>query len=154
MHLDLLVGTPSTKETQFHKAELKDITLCVKLVKEFFEKTSWQNEIPLDENEVIKFIVNHIVSDSSLVLVGEESFMLGTLIPSLINPSVVIAQEVVWYGKEGNEMLKEFEEWAKKKGASFVALSSIVDDKEQAIRRLYRKNGYKPMETAYIKGVL
>lgn len=154
--MDLLLsdGTHSTKETQFHKATFSDLSLCLEHINKFFEETPWNGTILPDQKTMVQFVVNHMLNENSFVVVSPTSFMLGTLIGSLINPNVIIAQEAVWYGRDGNAMLKAFEEWAKEKGASYVALSSIVNDREQAIRRLYRKNGYKPMETAYIKGVL
>lgn len=154
MDSPLLDGMHSSKETLFHKATIEDLGTCVKLVSEFYSKTPYFGSIEVDQNEITKTLLYHILSDTSLLLVNDGGILVATLVPSVLNPKVVVAQEVVWYGKHGKEMLTAFEEWAEEQGASLIALSSIIDEREESLRRLYKKYGYSPVETTFIKGVV
>jgi len=113
----------------------------------------WEGIVPLETNTVIDTLVHHIESDTSLCLVGDECLFVATLVPCALNNTVLIAQELMWYGKNGRALIKPFEEWAKEQECDFTMMSSLVNDREPTIRRIYSRLGYKPIESAYIKEI-
>lgn len=153
MDLHLSDGTHSTTETQFHKATIADLPLIVKHAISFYEMSPWNGLVSMDTTTVLDTFVHHIESETSLVLVGDECLFVATLVPCALNNTVLIAQELLWYGKNGRALIQPFEQWAKDNECNFTLMSSLVNDREPAIRRIYSKLGYTPIESAYIKGI-
>lgn len=146
-------GTPSTKATPYRKATISDLNLCYKHAAAFYNRTDWADVIPLEDNALLKTLVHYILSDTSLVLVSEDSLFIGTLMPFPFNQAHFFGQEVIWVGKQGRAMLLDFEEWCKEKNLKVIVMSGFVTEREPALRRLYKTYGYKPMETTYLKEV-
>lgn len=153
MDLELSVGTHSTKGTPYRKATISDLDLCYKHAAAFYNRTDWAPVIPLQESALLKTIVHYILSDTSLVLVSEDSLFIGTMLQFPFNQEHFFGQEVIWVGKHGKLMLEEFEKWCKDRELKVIVMSGFVTEREPALRRLYKTYGYKPMETTYLKEV-
>lgn len=153
MGLHSLGGTPSSKQKLHPKeATIHDLELCCKHAAEFYLKGPWGEYVPMDPQGLVESMVHFIQSEDSLVLVTEEGLFIGTIAPTLLNPEIFVAQEIVWYCKSnGREFLKLFEDWAKTKELNIIIMSQIVDEKESIMRRLFRKYGYSPIEATHIK---
>lgn len=152
--MDLLssVGTLSSKQKSPRKAQISDLELCCKHAIEFYLKGPWSQYVSMDPQGLVDSMVGFIESEDSLVLVSEDGLFIGTIAPTILNPEVFVAQEMVWYCKrEGREFLRLFEEWAHSKELNIIIMSQIVDDKEPIMRRLFRKYGYRPIEATHIK---
>jgi GNAT superfamily N-acetyltransferase len=79
----------------------------------------------------------------------------AVLAPGLFNAKTY-ATEAFWYvipGYRGHgvELLLAFQEWAKNAGAHYVAMIHLLNLQPEHLSRLYRKMGYNPIETNYLK---
>lgn len=156
MDSPLLAGTPFSKETPFRKAGVEDLPICIKHLQEFHKLSPWFGLIDLDVNTSIRSVINYILDENCLVLVGDECLFIGIVVPSMLDNKVSIAQEVAWYStdKSGKQLLEEFEKWANERGASFVVVSGLVNEYENTLRRLYKTKGYQTIEFNAIKEIL
>lgn len=81
--------------------------------------------------------------------------LLAATSPSPFSP-VLFAQEVAWWvcptarGPKSLRMMTQYEDWAGSRGCRFVAMANLNDDR---LDRYYRRRGFTPMETHYLKGL-
>jgi len=79
----------------------------------------------------------------------------GLLGSSLPNDGLVL-QELMWYvypehRKHGLKLLKSFEDEGRKVGAKMVVMALMHNSDTERIDRLYKRRGYRPFETHYLK---
>jgi hypothetical protein len=91
--------------------------------------------------------------EDKIALIKDGGILLGAVSDSLLGPFKQ-AHEIVWWvdpEKRGNSlsMIKEYEDWAINKGASFIELKSLNKFKET--EKIYERLGYSPIETSWIK---
>lgn len=94
-----------------------------------------------------------------LVLFGEDGAIQGGLgcikAPDLHFPRM-IAVETFWYvGEEfrgkGILLFLAFEEWAKRNGCDACAMIHLSDSYPASLEKFYTRNGYKLVESHYVK---
>ena len=80
--------------------------------------------------------------------------------PSMFDKSQKIGQESVWYvtqearkGKAGLYLIKAFEVECIKRGANAIIMIHMSNLYPEILDRLYKINGFRLMESNYIKGV-
>jgi GNAT superfamily N-acetyltransferase len=104
----------------------------------------------LDEGALRGFLSGLLQNDSACILVGEHGTIGGVLVPAYFNPSWVMAVEAFWWAeRDGLALLREFEAWAAKNGASEVRMTSLASlPRADAV---LRRKGYSPIEISYQK---
>ncbi len=145
------------------KAELKDVSGVVKLVKEFFKESLSEYGL-LIKDETIFETIEHYINNLIGIVVEEDGEIVG-VIGGLVSPSIfdktqLIGQETIWYvnkkcrnGSIGLKLIKAFEEECKIRGAKLIAMVNMGNLNTEILGKLYRHRGYKLMEKQYIKGV-
>lgn len=94
-----------------------------------------------------------------VMVVGDE--IVGAIIGSVTVPWFsrdLIAAELGWWVDpdhrgHGNELRRQFEEWAKAMKAEVVVMSDVVLDDATPAGTLYERAGYEMVERSWIKGV-
>jgi hypothetical protein len=99
-------------------------------------------------------VTNLLASDEAAVFLSDGGFCGGLVFPMYFNHDYRIAQELFWFaGKDGTALREAFEAWAKDRGCQAIQMSCIADDREKAVRRLFRMSGYAATETALMKEI-
>lgn len=98
---------------------------------------------------VIKFMIE---STSCAVFTNGNGVIGGTLSPVYFNPSIWQMEENFWWAsKDGQELLTALEDFARERGASFLLMSTLENEKSQIVGRLMARKGYEPVEKRYVK---
>lgn len=65
----------------------------------------------------------------------------------------LVAQEIGWHAEpgHGSGLKAAFEAWAREIGASSLIMGALESQRPDAVARLYRRSGYRLMETNFIK---
>ena len=138
------------------------------LVKEFQEEALNKTSISIDENTMKQHINTAILKDIPCVFVYVKDRVIGLIsgmiIPSFFHTNKTMAFELMWYvskkfrgGNTGNELLNAFEEYAIKNKAEYIVMVAPFysgNERENNIfEYLYKKKGYRKLETHYIKNL-
>lgn len=83
------------------------------------------------------------------VIILSDTGMIGGLVHKVPFVGLTVAAELFWWG-DGSLKIR-FEDWARVQGAQAIQFSALVDDKSQAMARVFRRGGYRPVETGYLK---
>jgi len=142
---------------------LEDIDAIGKLVEEFKEESLGKYPLSFKWETIRKkietFIKYHIViiAERNKMIIG---VAIGMVTSSMFDENQKIGQEFMWYvsknerkGSIGLRLSKEFEKEAKKRGANLILMAYMGNLYSEVLDRFYKINGYKLMETQYIKGV-
>jgi GNAT superfamily N-acetyltransferase len=112
-------------------------------------------------DDVEEFLVEDIDSCALFLLCYNEApvgFIAGVVSGHpVFNNSKAVA-EWFWYvlpehrlQKQSLKLIKAYENWARKIGARFVAMSHFHDDAGSRLSKVYERMGYKPIEHTYYK---
>lgn len=132
----------------------EDIPALVGMGKQF-HAASIDKDIPYDPDGAVSFFKALIGSDMGFVAISETGFVAGltTTLPQL-QKDYLIASECYWWAeRDGNDLIKAFERWAKERGASRIVISHRHDTRNAALSRLYRMMGYEPYEHYYMRAI-
>lgn len=141
------------------EADVLDIVLAVKQFCKEIPHPAWGR---FDSNKVKELVSNLIASDAGfvkIVTINEE--VVGALVamasPVPIN-SFIFAQEIMFWldpdhrnGKTSPKLIDAYVEWSKAVGCDFVRLSTLDELLESRVGVLFKRKGFKSVETAYIK---
>lgn len=107
-----------------------------------------------DGEAVARMLRFLIVSPQGLVLTNGEGAIGGMLAPVYFNPGKFIMEEAfLWARRGGRDLLRYFCEEATKMGADFVSMSTLENDKVNAMHRFVTRMGFIPLERRYLKGL-
>jgi hypothetical protein len=74
------------------------------------------------------------------------------------NDGKLVAQEMFWFmepgfrnGMNAIKLFFEFEQWAVDKGCVRIVMGCILNRHAPALRKLYTKHGYRPVDVSYFK---
>lgn len=92
---------------------------------------------------------------------GDPCGYLAACVSRFFSAPVTVAVELAWYVApdrrgHGDDLLADFEEWARLKGCSACSLSmNEFDDarRSEAMARLYRSKGYRNFERGFLKNL-
>jgi len=130
----------------------EDLQHILRLSKKFHEISPW-SFLQYDASTMFQYVKNLILNENSVIFIHDKGMIAGTLAP-IIFSTKYIGQEIAWYSEgSGKVLLKTFENWAKRKGAVSVLLSSLFygNDVDHSFSEWYKKLGYSPQEAHYIK---
>jgi GNAT superfamily N-acetyltransferase len=136
------------------EATRADVPFILERGRAFFEYSPWATRTEYDEASTRATIEHLIAAPDGVIFISEGGVIGGLIFPLYFNADYRIAQELFWFAPgRGVELRKAFEAWAKERGASAIQMSCLADEREPAMRRLYRIKGYEPIETGLIKEI-
>ena len=154
---------PNLRELTIRKATGEDKPRIIELIIEFYKESLRDFGIKFDLETLYETVQNFI--DNQIGIVAEEEGKIigvigGMIAPSMFDKSQKIGQESVWYvtqearkGKVGLYLIKAFEEECIKRGANAIIMIHMSNLYPEILDRLYKINGFRLMESNYIKGV-
>lgn len=132
------------------RATLEDIPELVEMSRLFHAYSPW-SDVDFDAEATGAFI-RDVIMPIGAVFVSENGMVMGIPSPLHFNPALTIVVEIAWYAPKGGQDLRAaLETWGREAGAYGIQCSALADSHSQAVGRLYRRAGYEPAETVYLK---
>jgi hypothetical protein len=123
---------------------------AILLMGERFHGYSPWRDVEFDRDAVGVFVDGLLISGA--IFLHDDGMCGGIISPPYFNPAFALAVEFFWYAPTGDKGLRAaFEAWAREGGALGVQFSALADDHLPAVSRLYRRAGFIPAETAFVK---
>ena len=136
---------------------------CVEMGIRFAENSPYA-DLQVDEAKVHEMVQTFLIGPKNkkiiLLLLNELDYpvgmLLGTIEEFLFNKKK-IAAEVAWWvdpeyrGKNSLQLLEAYEYWASMCGADVIQMSLLHDETKDKLDGIYKRRGYEPKETGYIK---
>ena len=133
-------------------ATVEDIPALVEMGAKFHAMSPHQFLGDYDAEGIGNMLHFMATNAGAILLTNGEGLIGGVLAPVYFAPSKIMAEESFWWaGKGGGELLAAFEEAARAKGAHFVLLSTLENERSAIIDRSVTRKGYRPVERRYIK---
>ena len=141
------------------ETDVLDIVLAVKQFCKEVPHPAWGR---FDSNKVKDLVSSLIDSEAGfvrIVTIDEEvvGALIATATPVPIN-SFIFAQELMFWldpdhrnGKTSPKLIDAYVEWSKAVGCDFVRLSTLDELLDSRVGVIFKRKGFKPIETAYIK---
>lgn len=141
------------------ETDVLDIVLAVKQFCKEVPHPAWGR---FDSNKVKDLVSSLIDSEAGfvkIVTIDEEvvGALIATATPVPIN-SFIFAQELMFWldpdhrnGKTSPKLIDAYVEWSKAVGCDFVRLSTLDELLDSRVGIIFKRKGFKPIETAYIK---
>ena len=141
------------------ETDVLDIVLAVKQFCKEVPHPAWGR---FDSNKVKDLVSSLIEIEAGfvkIVTIDEEvvGALIATATPVPIN-SFIFAQELMFWldpdhrnGKTSSKLIDAYVEWSKAVGCDFVRLSTLDELLGSRVGVLFKRKGFKPIETAYIK---
>ena len=116
---------------------------------------AFKSPVNLDEDATRVWLKRLIASPNGVVLMAERGAFGAIAQPKYYDPKDIAAVELFMYAEDGRglELIKAFEQWAKRQGASTTVLANIPTKRAQTLEALYRRRGYRLAEIAYTRPV-
>ncbi len=143
------------------KANIIDTKDILELISEFYEEGLKECGLRFTDYSLNK-TAEHFINNGIVIVVQDEDNLVGIIggiiIPSIFDETEKIAQEMMWFikkeyrqGSLAKDLLQRFEQEAKLLGAKHIVMVSIGNMKNEILDRFYKNNGYRLLETQYIK---
>lgn len=148
---------------EIRKAITEDKPQIIELIIQFYKESLREYGVRFDLETLYETVQNFI--DNQIGIVAEEYGKIigvigGMIAPSMFDKSQKIGQESIWYvipaerkGKTGIKLIKAFEKECIDGGANAIIMIHMNNLYPEILDRLYTMNGFKLMESNYIKGV-
>ena len=129
------------------ETDLDHIVLMARELHDFSEQMA-----PLDPEHFKRFCQGLIENMNACLFVSENGMIGGTIIPAYTTANWRIAVEVFWWAEDGQGLflLREFERWAKRRGADEIRMTTQAGKDTRAKKALDRM-GYKESEVSYAR---
>jgi N-acetylglutamate synthase-like GNAT family acetyltransferase len=150
-------------KTSIRQAKAEDKPQIIELIIQFYKESLRDYGIRFDLETLYETVQNFI--DNQIGIVAEKEDVIvgvigGTIAPSMFDKSQKIGQEAIWYvtpderkGSVGIKLILAFEQECIKRGANAIIMIHMSNLYPEILDRLYRINGFRLMESNYIKGV-
>lgn len=135
-------------------ATLEDLDQIYSMGIKFMEAS---NYVDYSDPEVVKNVILwHISGDPKerIILLEDGGFLAASVQPFPFGKGKIASETAWWVNEEarksgvGRELMNAFEYWAKEvAGCDMVVMTSLDED----VEKIYKKNGYKLYERAYMK---
>lgn len=136
-------------------ATKEDLSEVMRMAMNFLEVSGYKEYS--DEASIEKLfggIITSAPTEGICILSPNQGFIIGACTPFLFG-QCLLATEVAWWVEpeargsgEGLKLLNAFEYWAKNvAGCRLISMTSLNKD----VEKVYKKNGYKLYERAYMK---
>lgn len=141
--------------------DVLDIVLAVKQFCKEIPHPAWHK---FNTNKVNSLVSQLIEIDHGFVkIVTYEDEVVGALVAVLSDIPIndlIFAQELMFWiepehrkGKTALKLVDEYTEWATKAGCNFIRLSELDNVLGGKAGLLFKRKGFEPLETAYVKEV-
>lgn len=135
-------------------AKPDDMPALLEIGERFYELTEY--DVPFDPVSVGN-VIAHLMQNGAVIVSDDDGVtgvIGGMITPFWINASVKVAQEAFWWSDaDGTLLLDAFEAWGKFNGAKIVRMGALAGSRPKVMARFYRKRGYVPDETFYMKAI-
>ena len=131
------------------RATLDDLETAVQFAKEFHAESvhSW---IPVDDENLTDWMARLI--EGGAVFLSEHGIIGGMILPLYFNQAFKLAVEMFWWApKDGTPLRKAYEAWATEQGAVISQFSGQRNERSDTVEKLFRRAGYEPVETGFMK---
>lgn len=130
-----------------------DIPALVGMAARFAEKAGLTTHVGFDADSVAGVMASLIESDLGICLIGDDCMAGGLLYPHPCNARHLTGSELFWWseGRDGLRLWAEMEARAKAKGAHSFVMVALDRVNPEAMGKTYRRRGYAPLETHYVK---
>jgi len=143
-------------------ARYSDIQDIVRMGQSFHEAAKLEDIAAFDPESFAEAVTNLIESPDGLLMVidddGAAAAMAGALLyPLYFNKRCRMAQEIFWWanpearGQVALDLRRAVEARARAAGAQRMIWLALEGMKPEAMTRLYRREGYRPVERNFIK---
>ena len=132
----------------------------LKIVENFHKESVIEYDATFDVQAVIRTIKTQTETNANgaflLIVDGKcEGLLFGVQTKSLLNDSQMF-QEIIWYVNKpfrryGVNLLREVENRLKLSGVSTMIMAVMENSKTEKIKSFYKRLGYKPMETHFVR---
>jgi GNAT superfamily N-acetyltransferase len=151
-------------EYTIRDATEQDVLDTVLAVKQFCKEIPHPAWGKFDANKVKQLVSNLVEHELGFVkIVVHDEEVVGALIgaiSSLPINNITVAQELMFWldpdhrnGKTSFKLIDQYVEWSKEKGCDYARLSTLDETMGTKAGVLFKRKGFKPTETAYIKEV-
>ena len=129
-----------------------DIPELVEMARAFHAASHYQDAVPFIAGDVASTLETLIADDDGVVLRHDSGLIAGVIAPFFFNAGYRQAIELMWYAtRDGRALLTAFEAWANERRAGCIIMGSLSSGRESRVAEIYKRRGYVPGETLYIK---
>jgi len=131
------------------EATLDDMPLILEMGAAFHKAAG--NEFDLDTDATAESVAK--MMEVGCVLITDRGMIGGTLAPAWCQPNWTYAIELFWWAEDGRgrELLRGFEEWARRCGANELRLTTL--DNLTVADMVLTRCGYSKREASYAKEI-
>jgi len=137
-------------------AKPEDMSALLEIGERFYRLTEYVDAAPFDPVSVGN-VIAHLMQNGAVIVSddgGVTGVIGGMITPLWTNASVKVAQEAFWWSDaDGTALLDAFEAWASVNGADVIRMGALAKSKAKVMARFYRRRGYSPDETFFMKAV-
>lgn len=147
-------------------ATINDIPLLVQMAGRFHKAVLADKGLGYNPSDFVRHCVSMMELPMTVVLVADTETakvvgcIAGIISPWFMYPSQVVLLEQWWWvdpehrgGRIALDLEEEFIKWGKDNGANRIIMISIGSEKEETVKRYYRRKGYKYLEMHFIKEI-
>ena len=144
---------------------IEDVPRVAEMAKDFHQYAIADKGLEFSPSDFVRYSTFLMESSIANILILEiEEKVIGTIAgiisPWFMNFSQLILTELWWWvdpehrkGKIAFELLDALTEWGKYCGATRMTMVSIGADREEIIKRYYKRKGFIYMETHFVKEI-
>ena len=135
-------------------AELEDVDTVLAMGKKFVDATGYKD---FSNEEYIKDLIKFYIEsprDTHIIILDDFGFIAGQSTVFPFGPGKIASETAWWIDPDsrgenrGLKLMKAFEYWAKNVAqCDYITMTSLDKD----VEKIYKKNGYKLYERAYMK---
>lgn len=135
-----------------------DIPEILALVRAFHAENLDEYGLSCDDGVAMRIIPMMVKTSLVLVADGKIRGVIAGFVTNHIVDSKKLFQEVIWfvskeYRKYGLKLIEHMERFCKKMGCEHMVMVTLGDKMRDKLDKFYSKNGYKYLETQYIKAL-
>jgi len=130
----------------------------------FLRFSPFNKFVPFDA-KAAKEAIASLLEHGAVLVATNENEVIGALVGMVssmwFNPDLRIATELGWWvkdehrgGSAGIKLLRAFEDFGRRNGASMCALSDLVIDGDAPAGPLFKKLGYVIVERSHLKEIV
>ena len=142
-----------------NQSDVFDLTLSVKQFCKEIPHPAWRSTDSSKIKDVITQIIDH--PEGFVKVASYNGEIIGALI-GFINSTPInhykFSQEIMfWFdpehrnGKVSHKLIDDYVDWSKQNNCSFARLSSLDELLGSRVGVLFKRKGFTPIETAYVK---
>lgn len=133
-------------------ATAADIPELVEMGRQFHAMSPHKWLGDYDAGAVTNMLAYLIGSPDAIVVTNGVGCVGGIIAPVYFDPTKRMLEESFWWAeKGGRDLLRAFEAIGRQKGAQFLYLSTLENERTAVIDRVVKAAGYLPVERRYVK---